>query len=153
ALGALIVLLGGLARAVRGGSHHAPPSSPEVTIGAVCWLALYGIALVVILTEPTILHQAWGSEAFGVPIEYVVPPALAAVLLPLWPGCMGLAALTRQAMSKGRGGRLGLLLELRAALGSHDPVQRRMAVKTLWFLGYFASIAAAWIAYAAALGI
>jgi hypothetical protein len=75
------------------------------------------------------------------------------VLLPLWPGCMGLASLTRQALRKGRGGKLGLLLELQAALRSHDPAQRRVAIKTLWFFGYFASVIAAWIAYAAMLGI
>ena len=152
-LGASLLLIGGLARLARGSSHEAPTSNPDTTIGAVCWLAFYGIALVVILTEPAILHQAWGTQAFHLPIEYVVPPALALVFLPLWPGCMGLAALIREAMRKGRGGRLGLLLELRSALRSRDPAERRMALKTLWFFGYFASVAAAWIVYAAILGI
>src|SRR5262245_58327136 len=153
AIGAGLVLLGGVARLARGSAHDAPPANPDFTIGMLCWLAFYGIALVAILTEPAILHRAWGTHAFGLPIEYVMPLALALVFLPMWPGCMGLASLTLLALRKGRGGKLGLLLELREALRSHDPAQRGTGFRALWFVRYFVSIVAAWIAYATVLGI
>ena len=119
----------------------------------MCWLGLYGIALTVMLTEPAILHRAFGTEAFQLPIEYVLPAALALLFLPFWPGFMGFASLQRQAMSKGRGGKLGIILEMRSALASDDPAQRRMAYKTLWFFAYFALLIGAWIVYAEMIGI
>ena len=152
-LGAFLLLLGAAARLARSGSEPAAQTDPVTTIGALCWLSLYGIMLVVMLTEPAILHRAFGTEVFQLPIEYVLPVALALLLLPLWPGCMGLAALVRQAMLKGKGGKAGMLLELQSALRSSNPAERRMAIKALWFLGYLVALMAAWIAYAAMLGI
>jgi hypothetical protein len=153
ALGAFLLLLGAAARFARSGPEPAAQPDPDTTIGALCWLALYGTMLVVMLTEPAILHRAFGTEVFQLPIEYVLPAALAVLLLPLWPGCKGLAALVRQAMRKGKGGRIGMLLELQSALRSSNPAERRMAIKALWFLGYLVALMAAWIAYAAMLGI
>jgi hypothetical protein len=149
--GALLIGVGGLASLARRGAHAAP--NPATTIAALCWLALYGIALVVILTEPGILHRAFGAEAFRLPIEYVVPAALLLLLLPLWPGFMGLASMLRQAMHKGRGGVLGILLEARSALASDNPAERRMAIKALWFFAYFILLLGAWIAYAEMIGV
>jgi hypothetical protein len=114
---------------------------------------MYGGMLVVMLTEPAILHRAFGAEVFRLPIEYVLPTALAVLLLPLWPGLMGLAAMLGQAMRKGRGGVLSILLEMRSALASTDPAQRRMAFKALWFFAYFVLLAGAWIAYAEMIGV
>jgi len=153
AMGALLISLGGLARLARGISQQPAAPNPDTTIGVLCWLAFYGLILVVMLTEPAILHRAFGAEAFHLPIEYVLPIALALLLLPLWPGCMGLASLMRQAMRKGRGGKLGMILEMGSALASDDPAERRMAIKTLWFLAYFGFLAGAWIVYAAMIGI
>ena len=153
AMGGLLISLGGLARLARGKSHQPAAPNPDTTIGALCWLAFYGLILVVMLTEPAILHRAFGVEVFHLPIEYVVPPALALLFLPLWPGCMGLASLTRQAMHKGRGGKLGMVLEMRSALASNNPAERRMAIKMLWFLAYFGLLVAAWIVYATMIGI
>jgi len=99
-----------------------------------------------------ILHRAFGAEAFHLPIEYALPVVLALLLLPLWPGCMGLTSLLRQAMSKGRGGKLGMILEMRSALASDNLAERRMAMKTLWCFAYIGLLAGAWIAYAAMLG-
>lgn len=151
--GALLILLGVFAYAAKRGPRTAVESDPDVTIGTLIWLALYGIALVVMLTEPTILHRAFGTEVLRVPIEYALAPALALVLLPLWPGCAGLGPLVRRAAFKGRTGKLGLLLELRSALASDDPAGRRIAVRTLWFLTYLGLLFIAWIFYAASLGI
>jgi len=153
ALGAFLILLGGAARFARGDSGELAAPNPDTTIGVLCWLALYGLVLVVILTEPAILHRAFGTEAFQLPIEYVVPMALALLFLPLWPGCMGLGALTRQAMRKGRGGKLGLIFEMRSLLASNNPTERRTAVKALWFFAYFTLLCTTWIAYAAMIGI
>ena len=153
AVGAFLIFVGGLARLARGSTLQPAAPNPDTTIGALCWLGFYGTVLVVMLTEPAILHRAFGAEAFHLPIEYVVPPALALLFLPLWPGCMGLASLTRQAMHKGRGGKLGMVLEMRSALASNNPAERRMAIKTLWFLAYFGLLVAAWIVYAAMIGI
>ena len=153
ATGALLVSLGGLAWLARRNAHHVGAPNPEMTIAALCWLAMYGGMLVVMLTEPAILHRAFGTEVFRLPIEYVLPAALALLLLPLWPGLMGLAAMLRQAMRKGRGGVLGILLEMRSALESPDPAQRRMAFKALWFFAYFVLLAGAWIAYAEMIGV
>jgi hypothetical protein len=148
-MGAVLICLGGLARLATGNSHqHAVPSS-----GVLLWLVFYGLLLVVILTEPEILHGAFGAEAFHVPIEYALPVVLALLLLPLWPGCMGLTSLLGQALRKGRGGKLGMILEMRSALDSDNPADRRMAMKSLWFFAYFGLLAGAWIAYAAMLGI
>ena len=153
AMGALLISLGGLTRLARGSSHQPAAPNPDTTIGALCWLAFYGLILVVMLTEPAILHRAFGAEALHLPIEYVLPVALALLLLPLWPGCMGLASLLRQAMRKGRGGKLGIILEMRSALGSDNPAERRMAIKTIWFFAYFGLLAGAWIVYAAMIGV
>jgi hypothetical protein len=99
------------------------------------------------------LHRAFGAEAFHLPIEYVLPAALALILLPLWPGCVGLASPVQRAMRKGRGSKLGLILEIRWALASDNSAERRMAIKALWFFAYLGLLAGAWIAYAAVLGI
>src|SRR5262249_19033996 len=56
AFGTLLILLGGLARLARGSPHQAPAPNRVMTLGAICWLAFYGTALIVIVTEPTILH-------------------------------------------------------------------------------------------------
>jgi hypothetical protein len=152
-MGALLMSLGGLARLARSNSHQPAPPSLGTTIGALLWLAFYGVILVVMLTEPATTHRAFGAEAFHLPIEYVLPPALAVLLMPLWPGCMGLGELIPQAMSKGRGGKLGMVLEIRSALTSGNPANRRMALQTLWFFGYFGLLVVAWIVYAAMIGI
>jgi hypothetical protein len=153
ATGALLLLLGVVAWLARRSAHQPAAPSPDMTIAALCWLALYGIAVAVVLTEPAILHQAFGSEAFRLPIEYVVPAALALLFLPLWPGFLGLAGLLQQALRKGRGGNVGLVLEMRSALASGDPAERRIAFKTLWFFAYFVLLVGAWIVYAAMIGI
>jgi len=119
----------------------------------VCWVALYGVALAAILTEPAILHGAFGTQAFQVPIEYVVPAVLALLLLPLWPGFMGVAGLLRRAMGKGRAGIVGIVLEMRRALASDDPAGRQMALKALWFFAYFVLLIGGWIAYAEMIGV
>lgn len=151
--GALLIALGGLAWLARRSSQQLAPPDPVTTIAALCWLALYGGVLVVILTEPAILHRAFGAEAFRLPIEYVVPAALLLLFLPLWPGFMGLASMLRQAMQKGRAGVLGILRETRSALASGDPTERRVALKALWFFAYLILLMGAWIAYAEMLGI
>ena len=69
AIGASLILFGGLARLVRGSSHGIAEPNPDRTIGAVLWVLLYGIVLMVMLTEPAILHRAFGTEAFHLPIE------------------------------------------------------------------------------------
>lgn len=153
AIGALLLFFGGLARLVRGGSHGIAAPDPDTTIGVVLWVLLYGTALVVMLTEPVILHRAFGTEVFHVPIEYILPAALAVLFLPLWPGFMGLASLTLRAMRKGRGGKLALVLEMGSALASGNPAERRMAIKMLWLLTYFTLLVVGWIFYAAMLGI
>jgi len=139
--GALLVLLGGLAQAARSRSRNAVTSDPDATIGPLIWLAFYGVLLVVMLTEPAILHRAFGTEAFHVPIEYVLAPTLALVLLPLWPGCAGLGSLMRYAMHDG------------SAQASSNPAERNMMLRTLWFFAYLGLLFAAWIFYAAELGI
>ncbi len=152
--GALLLSLGVLAWLARRSSHRPPAApNPETTIAALCWLALYGVTLAAILTQPAILHRAFGAEALQLPIEYVVPAALALLLLPLWPGFMGFAGLLRRAMGKGRAGMLGIVLEIRVALASGDPAQRRMALKTLWFFAYFILLIGGWIAYAETIGV
>ncbi|MFZ1106645.1 MAG: hypothetical protein WAN86_27920 [Hyphomicrobiaceae bacterium] len=153
ATGALLIVLGGVSWLARRSSHEPAAPNPNTTIAAVCWLGLYGLALTVMLTEPVITHRAFGTEAFQLPIEYVLPAALALLFLPFWPGFMGFASLLRQAMSKGRGGKLGIILEMRSALASDDPAERRMAYKTLWFFAYFALLIGAWIVYAEMIGI
>jgi hypothetical protein len=152
--GALLLSLGVVAWLARRSSHRplAAPN-PEATIAALCWLALYGAGLAAILTQPTILHRAFGAEAFQLPIEYVVPAALALLLLPLWPGFTGFAGLLRRAMGKGRAGILGILLEMRSALASEDPAEQRMALKALWFFAYFMLLIGGWIAYAEMIGV
>jgi hypothetical protein len=77
AVGALLIFVGGLARLAQGSSHAFAMPNPEITIGAALWALLYGTALVVMLTEPAILHRAFGAEVFHLPIEYVLPAALA----------------------------------------------------------------------------
>ena len=149
-MGAVLISLGGLARLARSNSHE--PAAPNM-IGALLWLVFYGLMLVVMLTEPAILYRAFGAEVFHLPIEYALPVILALLLLPLWPGCMGLTSLLQEAIRKGRGGRLGMILEMQSALASDNPTERRMAMKTLWFFAYFGLLAGAWIAYAAMLGI
>ena len=149
-MGAVLISLGILAR-LAGGKSHQPAASNS--LGALLWLVFYGLMLMVMLTEPVILHRAFGAEAFHLPIEYALPVVLALLLLPLWPGCMGLTSLLRQAMSKGRGGKLGMILEMRSALASDNLAERRMAMKTLWCFAYIGLLAGAWIAYAAMLGI
>jgi hypothetical protein len=151
--GALLIAVGGVAWLARRSAQQPAPPNPATTIAALCWLALYGGTLVVILTEPAILHRAFGTEAFHLPIEYVVPAALLLLFLPLWPGFMGLASMLRQAMHKGRGGVLGILRETRSALASDNPAERRMALKALWFFAYFILLIGAWIAYAEMIGI
>jgi hypothetical protein len=152
--GSLLLALGALAWAARRSSHQTPRTpNPVTTIAALCWVALYGLILAVVLTEPAILHRAFGSEAFRLPIEYVVPAVLALLLLPLWPGFMGVAGLLRQAMSKGRAGILGIALEMRRGLASHDPAERRVALMALWFFAYFILLIGGWIAYAETIGI
>jgi hypothetical protein len=153
AIGALLILFGGFARLVRGNSHGIAEPNPATTIGIVLWVLLYGTALMVMLTEPAILHRAFGTEAFHLSIEYVLPAALAVLFLPLWPGFMGLASLTLSAMQKGRGSKLGLVLEMGSALVSGTPAERRMAIKMLWLLTYFTLLVVGWIFYAAMLGI
>jgi hypothetical protein len=148
-MGAVLISLGGLARLGRGYSHQSAAASS----GVLLWLVFYALMLVVMLTEPAILHGAFGTKAFYLPTEYVLPVVLALLLLPLWPGCMGLTSLLREAMRKGRGGKLGMILEMRSALASDNPAERRMAMKTLWFFAYFGLLAGIWIAYAAMLGI
>src|SRR5215813_1005452 len=141
-MGAVLICLGGLARLATSNSHqHAVPSS-----GVLLWLVFYGLLLVVMLTEPEILYRAFGAEVFHLPIEYALPVILALLLLPLWPGCMGLTSLLQEAIRKGRGGRLGMILEMQSALASDNPTERRMAMKTLWFFAYFGLLAGAWIA-------
>jgi hypothetical protein len=153
AMGALLIFVGGLARLAQRSSHGLAAPNLETTIGAMLWVLLYGTALVVMLTEPVILHRAFGAELFQLPIEYVLPGALALLFLPFWPGFMGLASLTLQAMRKGRGGKVGLVLEMGSALASGNSAERRMAIKMLWLLAYFTLLVAAWIVYAAMLGI
>lgn len=151
--GVLLISLGGLAWLARRNSHQPAAPNPDTTIAALCWLALYGLTLAAVLTQPAILRRAFGAEVFQLPIEYVVPAALALLLLPLWPGFMGLAGLLRRALGKGRGGLLGIILEMRSALASDDPAERRMAFKTLWFFAYFILLIGAWIAYAEMIGV
>ena len=154
ATGALLLCLGALTWLARRGSRQPPAApNPETTIAAVCWVALYGVALAAILTEPAILHGAFGTQAFQMPIEYVVPAVLALLLLPLWPGFMGVAGLLRRAMGKGRAGIVGIVLEMRRALASNDPAERRMALKALWFFAYFVLLIGGWIAYAEMIGV
>jgi hypothetical protein len=153
ATGALLMCLGGLAWLARRSAQQPAPPSPETTIAALCWLGLYAIMLVVMLNEPAILHRAFGTEAFRLPIEYVVPAALLLLFLPLWPGFVGLASMLRQAMQKGRSGVLGILRETRSALASDNPAERRMAIKALWFFAYFILLIGAWIAYAEMIGV
>jgi hypothetical protein len=152
ALGTFLIFLGGAARIAAGGSQYAAPNA-DTTMGVLCWLTLYGLAVVVILTEPAILHSAFGARAFMLPIEYVLPMALALLFLPLWPGCMGLSTLMRQATRKGIGGKLGLIIEMRSLLASRNPKERRTAIEVIWFFAYFILLCTAWIAYAALLGI
>lgn len=152
--GALLLSVGVLAWVARRGSAQPPAApNPETTIAALCWLALYGLMLAAMLTQPEILHRAFGTEALQLPIEYVVPAAVALLLLPLWPGFMGLAGLLRRALGKGRGGMLAILLEIRLALASDDPAERRMALKGLWFFAYFILLIGGWIAYAEMVGV
>ena len=66
---------------------------------------------------------------------------------------MGFASLVRQATGKGRSSKLGMVLELRSALASDDPAQRRMAIGALWFVAYFVLLVGAWIVYAEMIGI
>jgi hypothetical protein len=153
AIGALLICLGGLARLAQGDSQSLAVPNPETTIGAMLWVLLYGGALVVMLTEPVTLHRAFGAEVFHLPIEYVLPAALALLFLPFWPGFMGLAAITLHAMRKGRGGKVGLILEMRSALASRDSGERRDAIRMLWLLAYFTLLVGGWIIYAAMLGI
>jgi len=152
--GALLLSVGILAWLARRSSHR-PPTAPntETTIAALCWLALYGLMLAAILTRPDILHRAFGTEALQLPIEYVVPAAVLLLLLPLWPGFMGLAGLLRRAMDKGRAGLLGIALEMRLALASGDPAEQRMALKGLWLFAYFILLIGGWIAYAEMVGV
>jgi hypothetical protein len=151
--GALLLALGGLASLARRTAQQPGTPKPETTIAAVCWLALYGATLVPILTEPAILHRAFGVQAFGVPIAHVVPAALALLLLPLWPGLVGLCGLLLRAMGKGRGGLLGIIREMRSALASSDPAERQTALRALWFFAYFILLVGAWIAYAEMIGV
>jgi hypothetical protein len=153
AVGALLIFVGGLARLAQGSSHAFAMPNPEITIGAALWALLYGTALVVMLTEPAILHRAFGAEAFQLPIEYVLPAALALLLVPLWPGFIALASLTLKSLRKGRGGKLGMVLEMMSALASGAPAERRMAIKVLWLLAYLTLLFGGWIFYAAMLGI
>jgi hypothetical protein len=153
ATGALLLALGGLAWLARRRAHQPGAPNPGTTIAALCWVALYGLTLAVVLTEPAILHRAFGAEVFGLPIAYVVPGALALLLLPLWPGFMGLAGLLQRAMGKGRAGLLSIFLEMRLALASGDPAERRTALKALWFFAYFVLLIGGWIAYAEMIGI
>ena len=146
--GAFLVFLGGFARIASNGSRDTAASNPDTTIGVLIWLTFYGILLVVLLTEPTILHRASGTNAFHLPIEYVLAPAIAVVLLPLWPGCTGLGSLVRQAMQKGRTGKLGMVREMALALASNNPAERRMGFKALWFFAYLGLLFAGWIVYA-----
>jgi len=67
--GAFLVFLGGLARIASNGSRDTAASNPDTTIGVLIWLTFYGILLVVLLTEPTILHRALRTNAFHLPIE------------------------------------------------------------------------------------
>jgi hypothetical protein len=153
AIGAFLIFVGGLARLAQGSSHVLAVPNPETTIGAALWVLLYGTALVVMLTEPAILHRAFGAEVFQLPIEYVLPAVLALLFLPFWPGFIGLASLTLHALRKGRGGKLGLLLEMGSALASGTPAEQRMAIKMLWLLAYFTVLFGGWIFYAAMIGI
>jgi hypothetical protein len=153
ATGGLFVALGGLAWMARRSSNQAVESNPELTIAALCWLLLYGGMLVVMLTEPVVLHRAFGTEIFHLPIEFVLPAVLALVLLPLWPGLVGLASLLRQAMGKGRRGILGVIAEMQSAFASGRRAHRRMALQALWFFAYFILLTGTWIVYAAMLGI
>jgi hypothetical protein len=153
AAGALLLALAGLAWLARRSAHRPAAPNPGTTIAALCWVALYGLTLAVVLTEPAILHRAFGAQTFGLPIAYVVPAALALLLLPLWPGFMGLAGLLQRAMGKGRAGLLGIVLEMRLALASGHPVERRTALKALWFFAYFILLIGAWIAYAEMIGV
>lgn len=148
-VGAFLIFVGGIARLARNGSPDATQSNPATTIGALMWLSLYGILLVVMLTEPATLHRTLGTEIFHQPIEYVLAPALAVVLVPLWPGCAGLALLVLQAGRKGRAGKLGMIRELGAALASNDAEERRMGIKALWFFVYLVLLFAGWFVYAA----
>jgi len=153
AIGALLIFVGGLARLAQGSSHVLAVPNPETTIGAALWVLLYGTALVVMLTEPAILHRAFGAEVFQLPIEYVLPAVLALLFLPFWPGFIGFASLTLHSLRKGRGGKLGLLLEMGSALASGTPAERRMAIKMHWLLAYFTLLFGGWIFYAAMIGI
>jgi hypothetical protein len=153
AIGALLIFMGGLARLAQGSSHVFAVPNPAITIGAALWVLLYGTALVVMLTEPAILHRAFGAEALQLPIEYVLPAALAVLFLPLWPGFIDLASLTLKSLRKGRGGKLGLVVEMVSALASGAPAERRMAIKVLWLLAYLTLLFGGWILYAAVLGI
>jgi hypothetical protein len=153
AIGAFMICVGGLARLARRSPHNLAPPSHDATLAAMFWVLLYGTGLVVMLTEPAILHRAFGAEVFHLPIEYVLPVALALLFAPFWSGFTGLASLTMRATRKGRGGKLGLILEMGAALGSANAAERRMAIKALWLLAYFALLVGGWIAYTAMLGI
>ena len=78
---------------------------------------------------------------------------LALLFLPFWPGFIGLASLTLHSLRKGRGGKLGLLLEMGSALASGTPAERREAIKMLWLFAYFTLLFGGWIFYAAMIGI
>jgi hypothetical protein len=155
--GTLLLVLGALAGLSRRSAHEsgvAPNRDTAVNydtgVAAVCWVLLYGLMLATILTEPAMLHRAFGVEAFRLPVEYLVPPVLAVLLLPLWPGLMGIAGLLR---TKGRAGLLGIALELRSALASGDSETRHIALKALWFFAYLILLMAGWIAYAETIGV
>ena len=73
-------------------------------------------------------------------------------LLPLWRAVWALLR-SCDRRCKGRGGKLGMILEMRSALAPDNPAERRMALQTLLFFVYFGSLAGAWIDYTAMLGI
>ncbi|HZV20960.1 MAG TPA: hypothetical protein VE986_05370 [Hyphomicrobiales bacterium] len=115
ALGAFLIFLGGAARIARGRLEEVAAPNLNTTGGEmlVVSLILFGGPLAVILAEPAALHRAFGVEAFHLPIEFVLPAALALLFfLPLWLGSMGLSALVRRAMRNGRHGEAGLIWEI-----------------------------------------
>jgi len=150
ALGLVLVAVGALIWTVS--PPDAPPA-PGREIGLALWVVLAGLIGVVMITEPVILHRAFGRETFGWPTEYAVVPAVMLLLLPLLPGCMGFGEISLQAFRKGRAGKFGLAREIGEAVLRGEGERRRAGLRAVWFFAYLAVLAVAWILYADRLGI
>jgi hypothetical protein len=113
--GSLLIFLGGAALIARAGSEEVAGLEVYETGNEVLvfWLIVFALPLVAILAEPAMLHRKFGVEAFHLPIEYVLPMAIALLFfLPLWLAYIGLSALARRAMRDNGVGRIGLIFEI-----------------------------------------